>query len=272
MRYLISFLLLIISSIVHGQRQNILSRSEIGFIAGGMYYIGDLNSYQHLQFSQPAGCLFYKFNINGRLAFRIEGAYGSVQADDKLSDESTIKNRNLNFSSTIKELGLGIEFNYFPFQIGNKNYRGTGYMFAEIAYFQMDPTTSFDGQTYQLRTLGTEGQNTSINSENYYSENQLSIPIGIGFKYPIAKRFCIGAEYGIRYLFTDYLDDVGIDRYVDAGKVAIESSQIAAKLSNRSLDQNQFGLRGNSSTRDWYFLFGLTLSMNLGNPDECFKH
>lgn len=272
MRYCYIFLFLIITSVTLGQRQNTLSRSEVGIIGGGMYYIGDLNPYQHFQLTQPAGGLFYKFNINGRLAVRVTGAYGSVQADDKLSTDATLKNRNLNFISTIKEIGLGMEFNYFPFQIGNKNYRGTGYMFAEIAYFQMDPTTTFEGQTYQLRTLGTEGQNTSLNSEKYYTQNQLAIPIGIGFKYPFARRFCIGAEYGIRYIFTDYLDDIGSDRYVDPAKLGVESSQLAAKLSNRSLDQNPYGMRGSSSTRDWYFLFGLTLSMNLGNPDECFKH
>ena len=272
MRILTLFLIIIWSSITFGQRQNILSRSELGIIAGGMYYIGDLNAYQHFQLTQPAGGIFYKFNINGRLAFRIKGAYGSIQADDKLSAETTVKNRNLNFSSTIRELGLGMEFNYFPFQIGNKNYRGTGYMFAEIAFFQMEPTTTFEGQAYQLRTLGTEGQNTSLNTLNYYSQNQLAIPIGIGFKYPIARRMCIGVEYGIRYLFTDYLDDVGSDRYVDAGILAVESSKITSKLSNRTLDQNPYGIRGNAGTRDWYFFFGLTLSMNLGNPDECFRH
>lgn len=272
MRFHIAILFLLFTTLSFGQRQNILSRSEIGIIAGGMYYIGDLNTFQHFQLTQPAGGLFYKFNINGRLAFRVVGAYGSVQANDNLAKDVTQKNRNLNFTTTIKEIGLGMEFNYFPFQIGNKHYRGTGYMFAEIAYFQMDPSTIYDGQTYLLRTLGTEGQNTSLNSQNYYSQNQLTLPIGIGFKYPLGRNFCIGTEYGIRYLFTDYLDDVGNDRYVDAGKLAVESSKLAAKLSNRSLDQNPYGLRGNSSTRDWYFFFGLTLSMNLGNPDECFRH
>ena len=272
MRYVFAIVFLLVTTLTFSQRQNTLSRSEIGIIAGGMYYIGDLNPFQHFQLTQPAGGLFYKFNINGRLAFRVVGAYGSVQANDGLSKDATLKNRNLNFTSTIKEIGLGMEFNYFPFHIGNKNYRGTGYMFAEIAYFQMDPSTTYEGQTYQLRTLGTEGQNTTLNSQKYYSQNQLALPIGIGFKYPFARNFCIGAEYGVRYLFTDYLDDVGSDRYVDAGKLAVESSQLAAKLSNRSLDQNTYGLRGSSSTRDWYFFFGLTLSMNLGNPDECFKH
>ena len=174
--YIITFLIISFCSIVYGQRQNILSRSEIGVIAGGMYYIGDLNPYQHFELTQPAGGLFYKFNINGRLAFRIVGAYGAVKADDQLSKDPTLKNRNLNFSSTIKEIGLGMEFNYFPFQIGNKNYRGTGYMFAEIAYLQTDPSTNYEGQTYLLRTLGSEGQNTSLNSYVHHtasSQNEI---------------------------------------------------------------------------------------------------
>ncbi len=275
MQLKVTILFLLIYSMSFGQRQNNLSRSEVGILGGGSYYIGDLNQMQHFVHSSPAGGLFYRFNINSRLASRTFILFGSVFADDAQSPRTyggVYKNRNLSFSSDILEVGTGLEFNYFPFQIGHKNYRGTGYLFAEIAYFQMNPTTNFKGEKIELRTIGTEGQNTPLNAKGYYSKNQISIPLGIGFKYPFTKSFCIGMEYGIRKTFTDYLDDVSANRYVDATKLQEYSSPLTVALSNRSFDQSPYGPRGNSKTKDWYFIFGITLSMKLGNPDECFKH
>jgi len=258
------------------QRQNNLSRSEIGIIGGGMYYIGDLNQMTHFKYAKPSAGIFYRFNIHSRLAWRNFVVFGEVGASDNLSDKKkygdVYKNRNLSFTSSIFEIGSGLEFNYFPFQIGHSKYRGTGYLFAEIAYFHMNPKTNLNGQSIELRTIGTEGQNTPLNSKGYYSANQIAIPIGIGFKYPFSNSFCIGFEYGIRKIFTDYLDDVGVDKYPDATTLASYSGPMAAALSNRTLDASPYGPRGNSHTKDWYFQFGITLSMKLGNPDECFKH
>jgi len=38
----------------YSQRNNFLSRSEIGIMGGGTYYIGDLNPIQHFKNTQPS--------------------------------------------------------------------------------------------------------------------------------------------------------------------------------------------------------------------------
>ena len=166
MKILIFFL--IIPSYFFSQRQNNLSKSELGIFTGASYYIGDLNQTQHFKNSHLALGIIAKHNINPRFALRGLVAYGTVSANDAQSPSKyngVYKNRNLSFSSTILEVGGGVEFNYFPFQIGNKNYRGSGYLFAEIAYFQMNPTTVYNGETIELRTLGTEGQGTPLSNQ-----------------------------------------------------------------------------------------------------------
>ncbi len=260
---------------IFGQRQNNLSKTEIGFFGGGSYYIGDLNQLQHFKNIHSTFGVITKFNINPRIALRGLLVLGSVSANDAQSPSyynGVYTNRNLSFSSSITEIGGGIEFNYFPFQIGNSVYRGSGYLFAEIAYFQMNPTTLYNGETIELRTLGTEGQGTPLSPNGYYSKNQVSIPFGIGFKYPFGNTFCFGIEYGVRKTFTDYLDDVGSDRFINRSQLNEFASPLTVALSNRNIDGSAYGPRGNSKTNDWYFLFGITLSMRLGNPDECFKH
>lgn len=273
MRILVIILLFPI--VVYAQRQNNLSKSEIGIFSGASYYIGDLNTLEHFKNSQVAIGIIVKYNINPRVALRGLFMTGSVSADDATSPsryQGVYTNRNLSFSSTITEIGAGIEFNYFPFQLGNKTYRGSGYLFAEVAYFQMNPSTTYLGETVELRTLGTEGQGTPLNTNDYYSKNQLAIPFGIGFKYPFGKIFCFGMEYGIRKTFTDYLDDVSSDRFVDKAQLMEVASPLTVALSNRNTNGSAYGPRGNSQTKDWYFIYGITFTIRLGNPDECFKH
>jgi hypothetical protein len=52
------------------QTDNFRSRSELGVMAGGMYYIGDLNQFQHFYNTQVAGSIFYRYTINPRVSFR----------------------------------------------------------------------------------------------------------------------------------------------------------------------------------------------------------
>jgi hypothetical protein len=268
-------LIILLPYILFSQRQNGLSKSEIGLFSGASYYIGDLNQLEHFKNSQIAYGIVAKYNLNPRIALRGLLVMGNVKADDAQSPakyNGVYTNRNLSFSSSITEIGGGIEFNYFPFQIGNKTYRGSGYLFAEIAYFQMNPTTNYQGETIELRTLGTEGQGTNLSTQGYYSKNQLSIPFGIGFKYPFGDLFCFGMEYGVRKTFTDYLDDVGSERFMDKAQLNEVVSPLTVALSNRNIDGSAYGPRGNSQPNDWYFVSGITLTIRLGNPDECFKH
>ncbi len=252
------------------QRANNKSRSELGFLLGGSYYIGDLNQFGHFKDVQPAGGLIYRFNINSRLALRFNAMYGSVRADDKDSRYSQNRNRNLNFKSDIWELGGGLEFNYWPFQIGHPRYKATAYLLVELAAFHFNPKTTYNGNEVILQKIGTEGQGTALSSKNEYVRTQLSLPLGLGFRCSLGKWMSFGIEYGIRKTFTDYIDDVGSSSYVSSSDLAALSGQMAADLGNKTLNQSRYGARGDASTKDWYAFFGMSLTFRLGNPSKCF--
>jgi hypothetical protein len=275
MNFILYLFILFFSSFLWGQHQNFRSRSEIGTTVGVMYYIGDLNPTNHLKFYNPGFSIFYRYNYTSRLAFRGQVVLGGIAGNDAIDPSKlgqTYINRNLSFNSDIYEISTDIQFSYLPYQIGHRKYRGTGYLFAGIAYFQMNPYVNFKGERIELRTLGTEGQNTPLNTDGYYSQNQLALPVGLGVKYGIGSMFSIGLEYGMRFTFTDYLDDVGKNTYVNTDELANYTSPLTVLLSNRSLDKLNYGMRGNESTSDYYFFGGLTLSIRLGDPDKCFKH
>lgn len=259
----------LLAGVSMAQRQTKWSRSELGVMLGGSYYIGDLNPMKHFKHTNLAGGILYRFNIHSRLTFRANFNYGFVEAYDSESSRDVFVNRNLSFQTKIYELGSGVEFSYFPFQIGHDRYRGTAYLLAELALARINPTTEYNGEQIELQPLGTEGQGTSASDRPNYSRVQLAVPLGIGCRVSIGQRASFGLEYGIRFLFTDYLDDVHSYRYADQAVIASENGPTAAALSNRSLDGSRFGRRGNPASRDWYTFFGGTLTFSLGNPSNC---
>ncbi|MES2798874.1 MAG: DUF6089 family protein [Bacteroidota bacterium] len=270
MKQLLSCILILVGTTLFAQLQNGKSRSELGINIGGSYYIGDLNQYKHFYKTNLSGGVFYRFNIHSRLSFRVNLHYAKVEAYDSDAKMDVNRNRNLSFFSNIFEVASGVEFTYLPFWLGSKKqYQGTCYLIAEAGGFYMNPKTMYNDEKVELQALGTEGQGTSINSKKHYSKIQFCLPIGAGFKMAFGKRFSMGVEYLIRKTFTDYLDDVGSDSYVDPTLLSIESGPTAAILSNRSLNGDRFGKRGTKSTKDWYSTFGVTLSVRLGNPNKC---
>lgn len=249
------------------------SRSELGLMVGGTYYIGDINRFMPYRNTHLAGGLIYRFNLHPRAAIRANFLYGKLSGEDSDSNLDQQIQRNLSFSTDIWELSGGIEFNYFPFQIGNDRYRGTAYLVAEMGLFRMNPKAiGENGNEVELQPLGTEGQGTSLSDRSAYNLTQLVIPLGVGIKLSLGKRAGLNLEVGIRKTFTDYIDDIGSDSYVDPDLLAAENGPLAATMSNRSLNNERFGRRGDSSTKDWYVFSGAMLTFRLGNPEKCFHH
>ena len=73
-----------------------------------------------------------------------------------------------------------------------------------------------------LQPLGTEGQKatllpTDANAGIQHTKNfRVAIPIGIGARFRLNEVLDFSFEFGFRYLFTDYIDDVS-KNYVDLG-------------------------------------------------------
>ncbi len=233
---------------------------EFGLMAGGSYYMGDLNPYNHFNnYNYNFGGFFKRTLSNKQIALRAHLMYGRISASSANSD--------LSFRSSVLEIGPAIEINFLPFEIGErKKYKGTPYLFGGITYFKMNPQTNNEGNWVSLQTLGTEGQGSSQNPNKQYKSQQISLPVGLGIKVNLSKRLALNLEYGIRKTFTDYLDDVS-GTYVDIDQLEIENGQLASDLSKG------YGInglqRGNSQNKDWYAIYGLGLSFRILPNNEC---
>lgn len=266
--------------ITHLNAQN----SEFGGCVGGMFYLGDLNQTKlfKLNLKDPslnqlhmAGGFVYRYNISPRFAFKADFLFGKVSSTDKGTDMET---RNLSFSSPITEFSAEMELNFFELYNTTGKNRFTPYIFAGITLFSFNPQAELNGQTYDLHSMGTEGQGLE-NGSKPYSLTTAAIPFGIGIKVTIGRYFAIGAEWGIRWTFTDYLDDVG-GRYYDNDLLRTNYGNLVADLADRSpelmteegnpLARHEAGhARGNETTHDAYSFAGITMTVKFGNEDRA---
>lgn len=233
------------------------SQKELGFFAGASYYIGDINPRIHFLASHPAGGVFFRLSNTYRTAFRFGFNYGQISGNDANSKEPDQLERNLNFKSKVFEVSSLAEFNFVEYRIGHDRHRFTMFIFAGFSVFYFNPKSDIGNGYQALRAYKTEGQSQS------YPRFQLSMPFGIGFKWNIGKKCGLGIEWGPRKTFTDYLDDVS-GSYPENLSAGTDGNNFIDRTTNGSATPG--GMRGNPSTRDWYFYYGVTLNIKLPDP------
>ena len=239
---------------------------EVGGWLGMSHYFGDLNT--HFDLSKPGLALGLnaRYNFNERIATKFSFSYGSIRADDADSPNSFERMRNLSFKSQILDFTPQLEFNFFPYVHGSKEYFFTPYIFAGFSVFYFNPRTELNGEWYSLKEFGTEGQNVG----DEYMGVSGAFALGGGFKWDISSELSINIELGIRKVFTDYIDDVS-QIYPDMFQLAQTRGQIAVDLSDRS-GVNGIGdagrQRGNSKDNDTYSFIGISIMKYFGRL-EC---
>lgn len=192
--------------------------------------------------------------------------YISVSADDANSSNSFEQARNLNFTSDVIDGTFQFEFNFLPYIHGSRDEFFTPYLFAGFSVYNFDPKTELNGETYKLRTFGTEGQ---FRGEEYYSIGG-ALTYGGGVKFDLSYRWSINIELSSRKLFTDYIDDVS-GNFPDFDDLEALRGEVAVQLSDRSItsEGTQIGAqgrqRGNGRQNDNYTTLGISLLYYFGS-------
>jgi hypothetical protein len=251
--------------------------NELGIMVGASNYKGELSPHLfNTDFLHFAGGLFYRHNWNRHWSYKLEFNYGRVSGNDAAATTGFEKNRNLSFYSDILEVSPQIEFNFFPYETGNADFRFTPYLFTGLAIFHFNPKAELNGNVYDLQPLGTEGQGAGGPAP--YNLTAFALPFGGGIKVSLGT-VGFGIEVGARRCYTDYLDDVSTV-YPDFLKLLAANGPVAVALSDRSLFLSDSTItipkhvgkqRGNSQDPDWYVFGSLTIYFRLNSPsgDAC---
>lgn len=164
--------------------------NEIGVFAGGSNYIGDVGSEYFINPNKVMGGVIYKWNLNPRIAFRGTFTFSPLSADDANATNNQRYLRGISFTNSLKELALGLEFNYFEFNLDDHYKTRTPYLLLEFAAFN-----------YRTIVDGTDSSNYE-----YDSNTSFAIPFGVGYKTKLFGDFIIAFEIRGRYTFVDDLD------------------------------------------------------------------
>ncbi|MBO4653922.1 MAG: outer membrane beta-barrel protein [Bacteroidales bacterium] len=241
-------------------------KSEIGAMVGTSFYLGDLNPRTVFGMPQLAGGIIYRYNFSPRWAIRANVLFAKVAGDDAITNKHY--ERNLSFTSPITEIAVQGELNFFRlYHERGKNFFSP-YLFGGIALFSFNPQAAdVDGTVYDLQPLGTEGQGFE-GERKHYSLCNVAIPFGLGFRFNFAKYISLGFEWGMRFTFTDYLDDVS-GNYYDNQLLKENRGSAVARLADKSENVHAAGTgRGNSTTKDFYSFAGVVLTVRFGEADN----
>ncbi len=223
-RFFVVLFLIIVSSNANAQI------NEVGVFAGGSNYIGDVGPTNYIAPKDLALGILYKYNRSPRHSYRASFTYAKISSDDADSDMGARKQRGYSFENTVKELSLGLEFNFFDFNLHESKVVVTPYVYSGLSYFWFDEKHINNGRTY-----------------NEDTNSSLAIPMTVGLKSNVLPNFVIGFEVGARYTFTDNLDG-----------------------SNPENDAYQNLRFGNLESDDWYVFTGFTLTYTFGiKPCYC---
>lgn len=209
-KFLIGAAFLSIASTVVAQR------SELGFGIGTFNYTGDLVRNYNFKYSRPAATVLYRSNINRIVSFRAAITGGKVAASEKPIDAFAAV-RNASFDIFLLEGSVGFEYHFLNWKDSKVPMRFTPYLFGGLGL------------------LGISGNDTKPAE---YSNVQMAVPFGGGFKYIVNPRWYVAIEFGVRKTFFDYLDNVSDFK-----------------------DQTQKNYRyGNPNDNDNYYFLGITLT------------
>ena len=227
MRYLLTIVVMIFCT-TFTQSQTY----EIGGFIGGANYIGDVGNSTYVNPNSLVGGVIVKWNRSDRHAFRFSLLYADISADDADSNETRRQQRGYNFNNSITEASLGIEYNFWEWNLYNGKRQAVPYLYTGLTGFYSKEVSLVGG------SLESDGNTLNI-----------AIPAVLGFKATVGSSVIAAIEVGARYTFTDNIDGSNPEE--------LKSNSTAPSFRNAN---------GN----DWYVFTGISLTYTFGRkPCYC---
>ena len=183
----IFYLLICFFSIVNTQAQI----HEVGVFLGGSNYIGDIGPTTYVSPNKAAFGFLYKWNKSPRHSYRASYIQSQITSNDRASQEISRNTRGYRFDTDLKEFSLGLEFNFFDFNLHQLNTKVTPYVSSGVSYFF---------GSYSLDKAGTVAEGRTERRKS------IAVPMIVGIKSNITPHFILALETGARYTLTDNID------------------------------------------------------------------
>lgn len=179
---------------------------DIGLWGGSSTYLGDIKEASLITSDLNLGVLF-RYNFNPRVAVRTQFTLGGFSA------EGLVEHVNFDFEKNAQDLAAMMEINYLKFLIGDKASFFSPYIMGGIGVMHFKYITN---NTYGLRMMDMNRIHPDVypvdGVVNFIPVDEqvtaLTIPFGFGVKFALGSRVGIGAEFQMRKLFNDKIDNL----------------------------------------------------------------
>lgn len=226
-------------------------RVDFGGRIGAANYLGDIGGKEQtrrnfiwdmkMQKTRWAVGGFYRYRFNKNFALNGSLTYLRIEGNDALTTNRARKGRNLSFVNDMLDVSTRGEYYFYS----HDDVTGRGkyflsmrtYAFAGLGGTIHAPKTKYNGDTYKLRKLSTEGVKYGLATVN--------IPLGLGVYFTYKKEHRYGFEMSWHTAFTDYLDDISTV-YVDPSNLSPD----AANLYNRN---GELSASDAANAASWYY-------------------
>lgn len=228
MRYITAVIIMVLLSSTSSSQTY-----ELGIMAGGVNYIGDVGSTHYISPNKFAFGGIAKWNRSNRHSFRGSLLYTTLAADDADADDTRRNQRGYEFENSLLEGSLGLEYTFWEWNLHNFKPQFVPYLYTGITGFLS-------------HEMGVAGNNEITKRKR---KIDFAIPMVLGFKWTFDTNFVFAFEIGARYTFTDNLDGSTPEEF-DGGK--------------------NLPSFGNQNTNDWYMFTGFTITYAFGRkPCYC---
>lgn len=207
-------------------------RHELGFLVGGVNYIGEIGRTQYFNPKHLGYGMIYKRNLTQRIGLRAQFSTGKFSANDIHATDLDRLARGLNFTNTYTAWGAGVEVNYVDLPIGEFGTSWTPFLHAGVQRMVVNELyfTPFENTAFSHGKIMT-----------------VSVPFGVGVKFNIGQYWVIAAEVQPQFTFTDNLD----------GSFPNTEKQPSARRFSTSLSS------------DWLVFSGISITYAFGRLPCC---
>jgi len=214
---------------------------EIGVQLGKTNFVGDIGNTTIIRPEDTGFGLIARWNRSERHSFRASFSYLPISADDAVASGPRRQVRGFKFENSVKEIGIGIEYTFWEWNLHSGEKQTTPYLYTGINAISYGDLAVTPEPNRELKAFSDAWG--------------VGIPIVIGIKTTVGRHLVFSFELGARYAFTDNLDG---------------SNPSNLNLSNvpggESLNLNF----GNQNNNDWYFFNAISLTYTFGRrPCYC---
>lgn len=206
--------------------------TEFGVLLGRSYYLGELNPKTH--FGNESGSFTYgaafRYNLNRRYSLKATFLKTNLQIKDANAELAFNQTRQAEFENNLTEFATTIEFNFLPFEMDNKDFFFSPYLFVGPSIYRSKPSILI--------------QKAEVPEADENASTKIALAFGAGLKLSISRKLNLSFEWGFRKTSDDNIDG----------------------LPNRILD---FYEQGKSYDNDWYVVSAFMLTYKLSDKGPC---